>query len=186
MNDELKNMLNENYLQPVNMIDFLDVLLKQYESRWSELNDMNKRMRQSLSDLEGEVQILNLETNKGIKDYICKQNSDKKIDDLFDDLLDKDANEAMDEYEKLIFNIDHVKHVGDIVVLLRDMISKNELRLLETKDMIDFLKNKNKLKSEVEWINVLELPEFMGKTFEERVKKYVAYKSAGIEIEKVR
>lgn len=37
------------------MIDFLGVLLKQYESRWSELNDINKKLRQSLSDLEVEI-----------------------------------------------------------------------------------------------------------------------------------
>ena len=143
MNDELKNMLNENYLQSVNMIDFLGVLLKQYELRWSELNDINKKLRQSLSDLEVEIQFLNFDANKGIKDYVCKQNLDKRIDDLFDDLLDKNVDEVMDEYDRLHFNIDHVKHIGELVVFLRFMISKNELRLLETKDMIDFLRKKN-------------------------------------------
>ena len=143
MNDELKNMLNENYLQSVNMIDFLGVLLKQYELRWSELNDINKKLRQSLSDLEVEIQFLNFDANKGIKDYVCKQNLDKRIDDLFDDLLDKNVDEVMDAYDRLNFNIDHVKHIGELVVFLRFMISKNELRLLETKDMIDFLKKKN-------------------------------------------
>ena len=143
MNDELKNMLNENYLQPVNMADFIGVLLKQYELRWSELNDINKKLRQSLSDLEVEIQFLNFDANKGIKDYVCKQNLDKRIDDLFDDLLDKNVDEVMDEYDRLHFNIDHVKHIGELVVFLRFMISKNELRLLETKDMIDFLRKKN-------------------------------------------
>ena len=143
MNDELKNMLNENYLQPVNMADFIGVLLKQYELRWSELNDINKKLRQSLSDLEVEIQFLNFDANKGIKDYVCKQNLDKRIDDLFDDLLDKNVDEVMDEYDRLHFNIDHVKHIGELVVFLRFMISKNELRLLETKDMIDFIRKKN-------------------------------------------
>ena len=143
MNDELKNMLNENYLQPVNMADFIGVLLKQYELRWSELNDINKKLRQSLSDLEVEIQFLNFDANKGIKDYVCKQNLGKRIDDLFDDLLDKNVDEVMDEYDRLHFNIDHVRHIGELVVFLRFMISKNELRLLETKDMIDFLRKKN-------------------------------------------
>lgn len=143
MNDELKNMLNENYLQPVNMADFIGVLLKQYELRWSELNDINKKLRQSLSDLEVEIQFLNFDANKGIKDYVCKQNLGKRIDDLFDDLLDKNVDEVMDAYDRLHFNIDHVKHIGELVVFLRFMISKNELRLLETKDMIDFLRKKN-------------------------------------------
>ena len=49
----------------------------------------------------------------------------------------------MDEYDRLNFNIDHVKRIGELVVFLRFMISKNELRLLETKDMIDFIKKKN-------------------------------------------
>ena len=149
MNDELKNMLNENYLQSVNMIDFLGVLLKQYEIRWSELNDINKKLRQSLSDLEVEIQFLNFDANKGIKDYVCKQNLGKRIDDLFDDLLDKNVDEVMDEYDRLHFNIDHVKHIGELVVFLRFMISKNELRLLETKDMIDFLKKKN-----ADWLRI--------------------------------
>ena len=143
MNDELKNMLNENYLQPVNMADFIGVLLKQYELRWSELNDINKKLRQSLSDLEVEIQFLNFDANKGIKDYVCKQNLGKRIDDLFDDLLDKNVDEVMDAYDRLHFNIDHVRHIGELVVFLRFMISKNELRLLETKDMIDFLRKKN-------------------------------------------
>ena len=149
MNDELKNMLNENYLQSVNIIDFLGVLLKQYELRWSELNDINKKLRQSLSDLEVEIQFLNFDANKGIKDYVCKQNLGKRIDDLFDDLLDKNVDEVMDEYDRLHFNIDHVKHIGELVVFLRFMISKNELRLLETKDMIDFLKKKN-----ADWLRI--------------------------------
>ena len=49
----------------------------------------------------------------------------------------------MDAYDRLHFNIDHVRHIGELVVFLRFMISKNELRLLETKDMIDFLRKKN-------------------------------------------
>ena len=149
MNDELKNMLNENYLQPVSIADFIGVLLKQYELRWSELNDINKKLRQSLSDLEVEIQFLNFDANKGIKDYVCKQNLGKRIDDLFDDLLDKNVDEVMDEYDRLHFNIDHVKHIGELVVFLRFMISKNELRLLETKDMIDFLKKKN-----ADWLRI--------------------------------
>ena len=68
---------------------------------------------------------------------------------MFDDLLEKNIDEPMNEYDKLSFNIDHVKHVGEIVTLLRYMISKNDLLLLEVKDMIDFLKKKR-----VNWTRV--------------------------------
>ena len=48
------------------------------------------------------------------------------------------------------------------------------------------MKKKNKLKSEGEWVNVMDIPEFMGKTYEERVRKYIAFLNAGIKIEKIR
>lgn len=56
----------------------------------------------------------------------------------------------MNDFDKLSFNIDHVNHVEEVVTLLRHMIGKNNIRLLEIKDMLDFLKKKK-----ANWARVL-------------------------------
>ena len=38
--------------------------------------------------------------------------------------------------------MDHVNHVGEVVVLIRHLINKNRFSLLEVEDMIDFLEKK--------------------------------------------
>ena len=61
---------------------------------------------------------------------------------MADDLLEKDINESISEYDKLSFNMDHVNHVGEVVVIIRNLINKNKFSLLEVEDMIKFLEKK--------------------------------------------
>ena len=51
MNEPLKNILNDNDLISNNNLKFLGLLIKQYEAREVELNNTNKDLKQSLSNL---------------------------------------------------------------------------------------------------------------------------------------
>ena len=55
MNEPLKNILNDNDLISNNNLKFLRLLIKQYEAREVELNNTNKDLKQSLSNLEVEI-----------------------------------------------------------------------------------------------------------------------------------
>ena len=151
MNDELKDLLSDSYLSSAYGLGLLKVLFKQYEEEERKLNETNKKLRQSLSDLEVEIQFLSLDAYKKIKDYYkSNQSLEKAVDQLFDDLLDDANDEVMNDFDKLSFNIGHVKHVEEVVTLLRHMMGINSIRLLEIKDMLDFLKKKK-----VNWARVV-------------------------------
>lgn len=83
-----------------------------------------------------------------------------------------------------------LKEMSDLIIEKNHKwhVYANEEFKKKIDEMISIELNKIEIenKEEPEWIDVMSIPEFLGDTLEERVRTYIAYKNAGINIEKIR
>lgn len=136
MNESLKNLLDIESLKP-SYIKVVDRLISEYKFEKAEINELNNSLYKVLSNLDVEIQFLNMDVSKGL-DNLSNKIVINTIDDLEKDLLDCPSNHI----DRTSFYMDHVNHVGEVVVLIRHLINKNRFSLLEVEDMIDFLEKK--------------------------------------------
>lgn len=136
MNESLKNLLDIENLRP-SYIKVVDRLIGKYKFEKAEINELNNSLYKILSNLDVEIQFLNMDVSKGL-DNLSNKTVINTIDDLEKDLLDCPSSHI----DRTSFYMDHVNHVGEVVVLIRHLINKNRFSLLEVEDMIDFLEKK--------------------------------------------
>ena len=138
MNENIKNLLDIENLKP-SCMKMVNSLINEYKFQKAELTKLNNSLYNSLSNLDVEIQFLNMDVLKGL-DNISKKKIVNTIDDLEKDLLDCPSSHI----DRTSFYMDHVNHVGEVVVLIRHLINKNRFTLLEVEDMIEFLEKKKR------------------------------------------
>ena len=136
MNENIKNLLDINNPKP-SLIKNIEALIRKYRFQKIELTKLNSSLYDSLSSLDVEIQFLNQDVNKEL-DLLSKKETINTIDDLEKDLSDCPYNHI----DRTSFYMDHVNHVGEVVVIIRNLINKNKFSLLEVEDMIKFLEKK--------------------------------------------
>lgn len=136
MNESIKNLLDRDNFKPSH-IKNIEALIREYKFQKVELTKLNDSLYESLSDLEVEIQFLNQDVHKEL-DLLSNKETINTIDDLEKDLLDCHSSHI----DRASFYMDHVNHVGEVVVMIRHLINKNKFSLLEVEDMIKFLEKK--------------------------------------------